>query len=347
MRDNLARTVMRAFVMFLLSGCVSLVTGSAFADEPIVLKFASIAPDGSMLAQEIKRWSADIDVSTGGHVKVKWYLNGVAGDELEQGDRMMKGQLDGSAGGQMFCNRIIPSMRVTRLPGVFQSRDEAADAINRLNGEMTKEAHAHGFELLTAVSLGPDVIFTRTPVHNLADLRKIKLWRWDLDEVGIATSRQMGLQIVPLPVGDAARAYDDGRVDGFLAIPLAALAFQWSPRARYVTDLRGSYIWSCLVVTERSLQRLPTAYQDALRVAAARARERFEEMGRRTDEALLGGLFAKQGLESVPVSESFRAEYVAAARDSRNKVADRFMPKELVDRVMQMLADYRIEHAKH
>ena len=29
---------------------------------------------------------------------------------------MMKGQLDGSAGGQMFCNRIIPSMRVTRLP---------------------------------------------------------------------------------------------------------------------------------------------------------------------------------------------------------------------------------------
>ncbi|HWE27861.1 MAG TPA: hypothetical protein VHB97_07655, partial [Polyangia bacterium] len=70
------------------------------------------------------------------------------------------------------------------------------------------------------------------------------------------------------------------------------------------------------------------------------------EMGRRTDEALLGGLFAKQGAMSVPVSESFRHEYVAAARDARNKVADRFMPKELVDRVLQMLADYRIEHDK-
>ena len=156
----------------------------------------------------------------------------------------------------------------------------------------------------------------------------------------------MGLQVVPLPVADAARAYDTGRVDGFLAVPLAALAFQWSSRARYLTDLRGSYIWSCLVVTERSLQRLPTPYQDALRVAASRARERFEEMGRRTDEALLGGLFAKQGATSVPVSNSFRAEYIAAARDARDKVSDRFVPKALVDRVLQMLADYRIEHDK-
>ena len=102
------------------------------------------------------------------------------------------------------------------------------------------------------VSLGPDVIFTRTPVHDLAGLRKLKLWRWDLDEIGIATSRDMGLNIVPLPVADAGRAYDDGRVDGFLAIPLASLAFQWSSRARYVTDLRGSYIWSCLVMTRGS-----------------------------------------------------------------------------------------------
>ena len=337
---------MRRFVTFLLSMWVSLVAARAPADESYVLRFASIAPDGSTLSAEIKRWGADVDLATHGHVKIKWYLNGVAGDELEQGDRMMKGQLDGSAGGQMFCNRIVPSMRVTRLPGVFQSRDEASDAINRLGAEMLKEAHDHGFVLLTAVSLGPDVIFTRTPVHGLGELRKLKLWRWDLDEVGIATSREMGLDIVPLPVADAARAYDEGHVDGFLAIPLAALAFQWSARARYVTDLRGSYIWSCLVMTERSLQRLPLPYQEALRIGANRARERFEEMGRRTDEALLGGLFAKQGATSVPVSESLRAEYNAAARQARNKVSDRFVPRELVDRVLQMLADYRIEHAR-
>ena len=314
------------------------------AHAEATLRLSTIAPDGSLLARDLKRFAEDVAAATGGQLKIKWYFNGVAGDELEQADRIAKGQLDGAASGQMFCNQIIPSMRVTRLPGVFQNRDEAADAINRLHSTLEKEAHEHGFFLLTTVSLGPDVIFTRRPIKTLTELRKIKLWRWDSDEVGIVTSRDMGLQVVPSPVGEAARAYDDGRVDGFLAIPLAALAFQWSSRARYVTDLRGSYIWSCLVVTEKAINHLPIAHQQALRDAAARARERFEDVGKRTDEALLGGLFAKQGAISVPVSDQLRAEYLAAARDARSRVTGRLVPKELIDRVMQMLADYRVEH---
>ena len=98
------------------------------------------------------------------------------------------------------------------------------------------------------------------------------------------------------------------------------------------------------MISDRALQRLPTQYQDGLRAAAARTRERLEEMGRRTDEALLGGLFAKQGAKSVPVSASFRAEYMAAARNARTSVGDKYVPSQLMQRVMQMLADYRIEH---
>jgi hypothetical protein len=75
-------------------------------------------------------------------------------------------------------------MTITRVPGVFQSRDEAADATNRLQPMLQKEAHANGFVLLTAPGLGPDVIFARTPVHSMAELRKLKLWRWDPDVVG-------------------------------------------------------------------------------------------------------------------------------------------------------------------
>lgn len=316
------------------------------ADESYTLRMATVAPDGSLLARELKRLSDDVAVKTDNHVTLKWYFNAVAGDELEQADRMMRGQLDGAAMG-IYCNRIAPSMRVTRLPGVFQDRDEATDAINRLTPELLQEAHEHGFELLTTVSLGPDVVFLRDGVHSFAELKRIKLWRWDLDEVGIATSREMGLQIVPTPVNEGARAWDQRRFDGFLAIPLAALAFQWSSRAHYIVDLRGSYIWSCLVITERSMSRMPIAYQKLLRESAARGRERFEEVARRADDQLLnGGLFAKQGLVGLPVNEGFRAEYMAAARAAREKVSARFVPQELVSRVMQMLADYRVEHRK-
>jgi TRAP-type C4-dicarboxylate transport system substrate-binding protein len=316
---------------------------SAAADESYRLRLSTVAPEGSVLGRDLKVFADEVANATGGHLRLHWLYNGVAGDELEQLDRIHKGQLDGSAAGQMLCDRVIPSMAITRVPGVFQSRDEAADALNRLHQTLNKEAHEHGFVLLSAPGLGPDVIFTRTPVHNMAELRKLKLWRWDSDVVGIATSRAMGLQIVPLPLAEGGRAYDDGRVDGFLAIPLAALSFQWSSRARYVTDLRGSYIWGCMVLTESAFGRLPLEYRQKLQDAAARARERYEEIGKRTDEALLGGLFAKQGARAVPVSASFRAEYMAAARDARAREAGKLVPRELIDRVMQMLADYRVE----
>jgi TRAP-type C4-dicarboxylate transport system substrate-binding protein len=330
-------------------GLVALaVPGRAAAEDTYTLRLGTVAPDGSELGRNLRAFTDEVAQATGGHLKLKWYFNGVAGDELEQGERIAKGQLDGSAGGQMLCNRLIPSMMVTRLPGVFQSRDEAGDALDRLKPTLDREAHERGFVLLSTPGLGPDVIFTKTPVRSMAELRKLKLWRWDLDEVGIATSRAMGLQIVPLPLGEAARAYDEGRVDGFLAIPLAALSFQWSARARYVTDLRGSYIWGCFVVTDAAYDRLPAAYKRALQDGAAKARERFEESGRRIDEALLGGLFARQGVRTVPTSEGFRAEYMAAARDARERVAGKFIPQKLMDQVMQMLADYRLERpAQH
>ena len=342
LRPSLAPVLLLASV--LLAGAARAAPGGA--DDSYTLRLATVAPEGSALARDLKVFADEVANGTAGHVRVHWLWNGVAGDELEQLERIRKGQLDGSGAGQMLCDRIMPSMTITRVPGVFQSRDEANDALNRLQQRLDQEAHAHGFVLLSAPGLGPDVIFTRTPVHSMAELRKLKLWRWDADEVGIATSRAMGLQIVPLPLADAGRAYDEGRVDGFLAVPLAALSFQWSSRARYVTDLRGSYIWGCLVVTQAAFGRLPLAYRQTLQDAAARARERYEDVGKRSDEALLGGLFAKQGARSVPVSDSFRAEYMAAARDARAREATRFLPRELIDRVMQMLADYRLERPR-
>jgi TRAP-type C4-dicarboxylate transport system substrate-binding protein len=257
---------------------------------------------------------------------------------------MRRGQLDGVGSGQFLCQAVAPSMRVLRLPGVFQSRDEARDVITRLQTTITEEAAQHGVVLLGSAGLGPDVFFTREPVRSMEDVKRLKLWRWDVDDVGIEASRAMGMQIEPIKLYDARHAYDDHRIDGFIAAPTAALAFQWSAVASYVTDLHTGYLYGCLVFGERQFQRLPTELQAAVRAGAARMLIGIEELGRRQDADLLGGLFARQGLRKVPVSEGFRAEYFTAAKTARDRVADKLVPRALVERVLRMLADYRIEH---
>jgi TRAP-type C4-dicarboxylate transport system substrate-binding protein len=315
----------------------------ASADE-IVVKMSTVAPEGSPWARELTNFSRQVDNATRGQVRFKMYFNAVAGDELEQLEHMKRGRIDASASGQMACERLAPTLRVSRLPGVFQDRDEAETVLSGLRPLIDKEAHEAGFTILGITGLGPSVFFTRTPVHTLAELRKVRLWRWAADEVGTAASREMGLDVQALPLYEAARAYDEKRVDGLLGIPAAALAFQWSAQARYLIDLRNDYLFGCVVITDRALSRLTVTQQAAVRDAAARLAERYMDLGRRIDDQLLGGLFQKQGLTKLPVSDSFRAEFFDAARVARAKMAERYVSRELLNRVQGMLADYRAEH---
>jgi TRAP-type transport system periplasmic protein len=319
-------------------------TAPARAGEPISLRVGTVAPEGTGWAREFHAFARYVEAEAKGALRIKLYLNAVAGDELEMGERVRKGQLDGVASGQFLCQALAPSMRVLRMPGVFQSRDEARDVVTHLQSTIDEESAKNGFVVLGAAGLGPDVFFTREPVRSLEDVRRLKLWRWDVDDVGIAASRDMGMQVVPMKIAEARRAYDDKRIDGFIAAPSAALAFQWSSVASYVTDLHSGYIYGCLVFGERQFQRLAPELQAALRAGAARMLVGIEELGRRQDDDLLGGLFAKQGLRSVPVSAAFRAEYFAAAKSAREHFADRLIPRALLERVLRMLADYRIEH---
>jgi len=126
-----------------------------------------------------------------------------------------------------------------------------------------------------------------------------------------------------------------------MTTPTAALAFQWSALAKYASKLRVGFLTGCLVMANRALDPLPVEAQQAIRTAAAELQTRFEESGRSADEQLLGGLFQKQGLTITPVSESFRAEFFEAVRTMRDGLEDPLVPRELLNRVLALLADYR------
>src|SRR5262249_55985101 len=155
--------------------------------EEITIKLATVAPEGSAWAREFRAFQHQVERTTSGRVHVKWYLSGVAGDESEELDRIQRGQLDGAAFG-LLCERVAPTGPATRLPGVFQNVDEAAAIMNLLRPDMDKEAHQAGFVILSSAALGPDTLFLRQPVRDLDELRKVKLWRWDIDQGGIELS---------------------------------------------------------------------------------------------------------------------------------------------------------------
>jgi TRAP-type C4-dicarboxylate transport system substrate-binding protein len=330
-----------------MRGAMVMVTVVAFAGAaraaPVVVRMASVAPEGTAWAHELRAIATDVEAATGGAVKVKWYFGGIAGDDVQTGERIERGQLDGVASAGLLCSKLAPSMRVLRLLGLFQNRNEAAYVMGRLKPSLDQEFRSHGFTNLVEVGLGSDVLFSRAPLRTFDDLRRTRMWIWSLDDVMRLQLPLIGAQTVPLPLDQAARAFDDRRIDAFMALPTAALAFQWSAQVRYVSDLYMGFLSGCLIVSNRAFEALPIEGQSAFRAAAAKLQQRVEDMGRYQDDAILKGMFARQGLQAIHVDASFRAEFFDAARAARDRLGEQLVPKETLLLVFTLLADFRGE----
>ena len=273
---------------------------------------------------------------------MKWYLGGIAGDELASLERVKKGQLDGQAG-VAFCQTLGVSMRAMRMPGLFRSRDEALFVLGRLKQNLDAEFRANGFAFMGWASFGFDAVFSRTPVRTLADLRKSKMWIWNLDPLWVPMGPAMNLNLAPSPVGDAATVFDTQHLDGFIAAPTAALAFQWTTQTKYFTPLETSFLPGCAVLSLSTFESLTVEQREIVKSAAAKFLARFTDLNSVTDHALLTGLLEKQGMKRVEVSESLRAEYLAAAREGRDRLAPSVVPKELIEKILGWLNEYRAE----
>jgi TRAP-type C4-dicarboxylate transport system substrate-binding protein len=316
--------------------------GKAHADPTVTLRLATVAPEGTAWARELKAFARDVATQTNEGLQVKWYLGGIAGDDVVASERIRKDQLDGLGSGGMLCERISPTMRAMHM--LTENREEAFYVTNRLHKQIEDEFRRNGYVYLGAAGLGPDVLFTREPVRTLEDLKKVRLWVWDLDDVATVLYPAIGVKTVPLGVNDGYRAYEENRTDGFVALPAAALAFQWSAQTRYVSDLRMGFVTGCVVIAQRAFDQIPADQREAFKAAGAKMQNRFEDLGRVQDEQLLhGGMFAKQGLRPVPVSTDLKSSYEKAALSARSQLGKKLVGGPQLEQVQQLLEEFRAQ----
>ena len=326
---------------------LALVTAPAHAadEQPIVLRMSAIAPEGTGWARELKALARELDTATHGAVRMKWYLGGIAGDEMTALGRIKRGQLDGAAGA-LFCGSLSPTLAVTRIAGLVQGRDEALHLLNHLRPRINEDFKKNGYVALVIGNFGNDIIFLRDRADTFADLRKRPIWVWSAETVLKRQMQLMGLNTVPAAIEDLSPMYDEDKIDGMFVIPTAALAFQWTTRAKYFIDLRSSMLAGCLTLSQKSYDQLNFEQQQALTAAAAKFAMRFEDLGKREDALLLGGMLEKQGVHRLAASEGLRSAFIEAAAAARGQLDDKLIPTSLVKESLDVLSTYRAAKRK-
>ena len=270
---------------------------AAGGDEPIVLRMAAIAPEGTGWARELKAMARELEATTHGGVHMKWYLGGIAGDETAAIGRVRRGQLDGAAGA-LFCGSLSPTLAVTRIAGLVQSREEALYLVNHLKPRIDEDFKRAGFVASSSVTSATTSSSCATASTASPSSRSAPCGS---GTPMTSCSRQMelmGMHMVPAGIEELTGLYDGGKIDGMFVIPTAALAFQWTTRAKYFIDLRSSMLAGCLALAQKSYDQLDLRTAAGAPGAAAKFAVRFEDLGGAKTRSCSAGCSRSRGYTS-------------------------------------------------
>lgn len=309
--------------------------------EPRTLRLGTSAPEGTSWARVAHQFGQEVEEATHGELRIKWYFGGVTGDERETLQHIRAHKLDGEAAAG--CSLLSSALRVTNIVGIFRNREEGIYILRKIRPTIDEEMRENGFTNLGIASFGIDDVFSRTPIRSFADLQRGNFWVWDMYAVGGTLLQAMGIHAKPMSLTAAGRAFESGQIDGFVAVPTAALAFQWTTQARYFSDLQIDFAPMCLVISSVTMDKLPIDQQRVLHAVADRLVKLFDQMSAAENDSLLHKLFEHQGLERVPVDSALRNEFFESARLARSALDGQTIPPQLLGRVLDLLADYRAE----
>ena len=97
-----------------------------------LIKFATVAPEGSTWVKRIRSVDKALREKSDGRLGLRIYAGGIAGDELDVLKKMRIGQIQCAAFSGVGFGKILPMVRVLDLPYLFRNDQE----VDRVHGEL-------------------------------------------------------------------------------------------------------------------------------------------------------------------------------------------------------------------
>ena len=236
---------------------------------------------------------------------------GIAGTEEVVLDRIRRDQLDGAIGSEL-CTKLAPSLKVARVVGVFQTRDENTYVLSRLKPTLDQEFLTAGF-----INFGVAGLRLRALVHARA--RRQSRHAQEAADVGVGLGRRAAAASEgdgPDHRADAARAggarLRGPRVRQLIAVPTAALALDRATASSLPLAETAHELHSASSCATRVLDALPAELAVPMRSVAGKLNRRrsvrWAPRGRGAARGPAGQAGAGGGR-----AERLRAEFLDAA----------------------------------
>jgi tripartite ATP-independent transporter DctP family solute receptor len=253
-----------------LTGAGALAAGTLLprrvrAAEPITLKLASVAPEGTPWAEQLAAYKQKVEAEAGGRLKIKPFLGGALGDENQTVGECRRGAIALWGGTTGALATSVPEISVLELPYLFRDAAQADHVLDDVLGEeLKKRLAARGFVPLFWSENGFRSFGTKwAPVKTPADLKGHKM-RSQESLVHLEMYRALGALPQPIATTEVLPALQTGVVDGFDQTPLYTFAASWHLAIKYYTLSEHIYQPGLVLASKKEFDKLPGDLQKVL-----------------------------------------------------------------------------------
>ena len=317
-----------------------ILTSASYAQK-YTIKFATLAPEGSTWMNIMRELDAELRAKTNGEVGFKIYAGGVMGDEVDVLRKIRISQLHAAGFTGLGMGQISPEIRIMDTPLLFHNYDEVDFILNKFGDYFEGAFAKNGYEVLGWAEVGFVYVFTKEPVSTLDEMRKIKMWVWQGDDVAEATFKAFGLNPIPLSVIDVMTALQTNMIDGVYSSPLAAVALQWFTRVSYMFETPLADAAGAVLISNKMINRIPEEYREILKTTAHKYMTQLTRLTRIDNEAALETL-KQYGITVIPPPDEEALEnYYTIGISARKELIGKYYSEDLLEQIESALEEFR------
>ena len=308
--------------------------------QPVVLKLATLAPDGSAWMKTFHRINQELTSNTEGAVTMRAYPGGVMGGEQAVLRKMRIGQIHIAGLTGLGLGFILPDTQVLGTPFLFRDYREVDHVVTGVTETMEQGFLKQGFVLIGWSEIGFIYMMSNKAVGRLEDFQNVKVWVPEGDRMSQAVFAKAGVSPVPLTVPDILLALQTGLVDVVYNSPTAAIALQWFTKVKYITRVPLGYALGGVVITQKAYQKIP---QEHRKTVVEIFRKNLVTLNAQTrkdnDEALR--IMTQEGIQSVDLPSEELTRFQEIARDAREEMTGRVFSSDILREVTLHLNEVR------
>lgn len=311
----------------------------------IVIKMATVAPKGHALTKRMDVFNEEVIEATRNEVAFKIYWGGVQGDDNNVLRKIRLGQLHGGFFSGYSLGHIVPEVRVTEMPYIFNNDREVKYVRDKLEKTMAGYFDEKGYVVLGGfIDIGFMYIFSKKPITSLDHLKSSKCWVPGEDSLGQAFYRSMNIHPVPLSINDVMTSVSTNLIDSAGMTPLGAVAFRWYTKFEYISDYPLINIVGANIVSKRIWKKISPESQQIV-LAIAKKYGDWQKRDLRIANSESYQLLQQAGVKVVHIDPVKRPEEIQFMLDAgvaaRENQVDVLYTRELMNKTLALIDEYR------